>query len=140
MTAGSAQLLNGAYKARNALYEELFGQFKYSLPKGNVAPTAPDPGMRGLQGSDQSGAGDVLFASNMTALKITVLAYPPAQQRPYWMYITHGLSNPWFKDNPDEASGFGCELMVKSNKDSRWAVRLLRRMTYYILSFSGTLS
>ena len=44
MSSDSRQLLLSSFKARNVLYEDLFGHFKYSLPKGNIAPEPPEPG------------------------------------------------------------------------------------------------
>ncbi|HEY9790614.1 MAG TPA: suppressor of fused domain protein [Candidatus Obscuribacterales bacterium] len=141
MNTGSTNLLFSAWKARNRVYEELFGQPAYALPKGNVPPTNPEPGIGRVDGSaDNEADTTTTFKSQMTDVKITVLAYAPTESRPHWIYITSGLSNPWFAEEPNEVSGFGCELMVKSNKDARWAVRLLRRLCYYILSYSGTLS
>jgi hypothetical protein len=137
MTTDNLKLMVSAWKARNALYEELFGQYSYSLPKRHLPPSPPEPGSGSAGGSDQQGFS---FSSSMSAQRITVLAYAPTENRPYWMYITCGLSNPWFKETPDDVSGFGCELIVKSRNNGRWPIKLLRRMCYYILSFTGTLS
>lgn len=136
MTTDNLSLLVSAWKARNALYENLFGAYSYSLPKRHLPPSQPEPGTTNSS-ENASGAN---FISSMSAQRITVLAYEPTETRPYWMYITSGLSNPWFKEAPEEVSGFGCELIVKSKNNGRWPIKLLRRMCYYILSFSGTLS
>jgi Suppressor of fused protein (SUFU) len=139
MSSESALLFN-AWKARNKLYEELFGSFTYSLPKGNRAPVVPEPGS-GRESDSPSEPGEAaVFTSQMSTQKITVLAYAPNEQRSHWLYVTSGLSNPWFQEEAGEVSGFGCELMVKSAVAARWPLRLLRRLSYYILSYSGTLS
>lgn len=150
-------LLMSAWKARNRLYEDLFGPVAYTLPKGNVAPVTPNSQFTRIGGADQqqidgsnftvgmspeplSGSGNLVYNSEMTSVRITIMAYAPNETRPYWMYVTSGLSNPWFQDEAGDVSGFGCELMVKSNKDGRWPLKLLRRLCQYILSYSGTLS
>ncbi len=134
---GNEKFLADAWRTRDALYQELFGPHTYCLPKLYAPPAAPAPGFAlAVDGHPSEGT----FASAMSQQKITVLSYAPAENRPYWMYLTAGLSNPWFQDHPDEVSGFGCELMIKCNKDSRWPVRMLKRLSYYILSYSGTLS
>jgi hypothetical protein len=181
-------LLIRAWKSRNNLYQDMFGEHAYVLPKHYTPPAGSLPGFRrasavadlagsvGLAGvdatttdcrvpsvdslinddkthivknSDGANPADMqpirdlvssFFSSSMSNLRVTVLAYPPSEVRPYWLYVTAGLSNPWYQDEANEVSGFGCELMVKSKTDARWPVRLLRRMAYYILSYTGTLS
>lgn len=168
------KLMISAWRARNKIYEELFGAYVYSLPKAYAPPAAPEPGFsRQAGGSTQVSAGvsdelsgrradegsgegsgegsdagsdegseqgEMVFNSAMRAQRISVLAYGPRIDRPYWTYVTAGLSNPWFQEEPGEVSGFGCELVVKSAVDARWPIRLLRPLAYYILSYTGTLS
>lgn len=131
-------LLAGAWKARNAIYEELFGNFACCLPKNYSLPDQPDPSF--TQTTTAAGTEERVFQSDMRAQKISVLAYAPTDARPHWIYVTSGLSNPWFQEAPDEVSGFGCELMVKSPVEAKWPFKLLRRLAYFILSYSGTLS
>jgi hypothetical protein len=134
-------LLRAAWKARNDLYLDLFGPHAYSLPKGNELPSPPEPSFQqDMNPTAKEGEAMLTFKSDMASQRIPILAYAPNEQRDYWMYVTNGLSNPWFQEEPGEVSGFGCELIVKSQKDGRWPARLLRRLSYYILSYTGTLS
>jgi hypothetical protein len=170
-------LLVKAWKARNNLYEEMFGAHAYSLPKHYTPPAGSSPAgaCEQANGEGKSPAGSDAAAidclveddgsvivrngdgselvdmqpirdlmsslfTDMSSQRISILTYPPGEQRPYWLYLTAGLSNPWYQEEADEVSGFGCEFMVKSAKPALWPVRLLRRLAYYILSYSGTLS
>lgn len=140
--AANQKLMTSAWRARNKIYEELFGAYVYTLPKKYSPPGEPEPGFRRLsEGSDpDSQPGQMIFSSAMTGQRISVLAYGPRIDRPHWTYVTAGLSNPWFQEEASDVSGYGCELVVKSATDARWPIRLLRRLAYYILSYSGTLS
>jgi hypothetical protein len=59
-----------------------------------------------------------------------VLKFPPTDARSSWLFVTSGLSNAWFEDqpNPDGWSGFGCELVLEADGDFGWALYLLRRL------------
>ena len=59
---------------------------------------------------------------------------------PDWTYVTAGLCSPWLQQEPDEVSGFGCELMIKSRTDAPWAAQILRSMAFYIFNHAGTIS
>jgi hypothetical protein len=50
--------------------------------------------------------GEILVLSHAGVFEI-----PPTKEKKYWAYITSGLSNP-FGDEPEEISGFGCELLI----------------------------
>jgi hypothetical protein len=72
-----------------------------------------------------------------------VFACPPNPQRPTWLYVTSGLSNPWNLDRPGQDptgfSGLGFELVVESNEAADWAVPLLHNlMAYELLVAVGT--
>lgn len=58
-----------------------------------------------------------------------VLECPSSLQRPTWVYVTSGLSNPWGVDpaevNPQEPSGLGMELMLITPVRAPWAVNVL---------------
>lgn len=194
-------LLLKAWKARNVLYEDLFGIHVFSLPKrytppsgssidfrnndsrepvagdlenfsatDAVNPEAPlDSGLpgnchataaatSGQKAADETNASHAVgeqSAADMQRIReliasfsnpqinsksVTVLVYEPSESRPYWLYITAGLSNPWYQDEPSDVSGFGCELMIKTRKPARWPIRLLRHLAFYLFSYSGTLS
>lgn len=72
-----------------------------------------------------------------------VFACPPSAQRPSWLYVTSGLSNPWNLDQPGrDPSGFaglGFELVVETTEPVDWAVPLLHNlMAYELLVAVGT--
>ncbi len=136
----NAVLLQKAWRSRNELYEELFGTPSFVLPKQYESPPEPQPSFTVSDETSATGERLASFSSTMSEQRINVLAYAPTDARPYWLYVTAGLSNPWFQEEPDEVSGFGCELMIKSPTSARWPIKMLRRMAYYILSYSGTLS
>jgi hypothetical protein len=50
------------------------------------------------------------------------------------------LCSPWLQQKPDEVSGFGCELVIKSPADALWPARILRSLAYYIFNHAGTIS
>lgn len=133
-------LMQKAWRYRNELYEELFGHPAYILPKEYAPAVEPEPIFTDQGETSGTGERVASFSSTMAQQKVNVLAYAPNEQRSYWLYVTAGLSNPWFQEEPDQVSGFGCELMIKSPISARWPIKMLRRMAYYILSYSGTLS
>lgn len=130
----NANLLKRAWHERDRLYHELFGPHKYSLPKKYEPPTD-------VESAAVSTPSEIAALSGKTLSEkdISILAYEPNSLHPYWTFATSGLSNPWFGQNED-ISGFACELVLKTTSPGRWAVRLLRRLIYYITSYSGTLS
>jgi hypothetical protein len=139
--SANAVLMRKAWHTRNELYRELFGaEPTFILPKQYEPPAEPQPSFGASDETTPLGERVASFTSTMTEQRINVLAYAPSEARPYWAYITSGLSNPWFAEEPDQVSGFGCELMIKAPKPGRWPIKMLRRMAYFILSYSGTLS
>ncbi len=72
--------------------------------------------------------------------ELAIFTYEPDPLRPYWTYITAGLSTPWLQDEEQEVSGFGLELMIKSPTEADWPAQILRTMAYYIFNHMGTLS
>lgn len=139
MVAGR-ELLIAAWKARDELYRELFGEPSYVSPE-NYAPPPPLKAESIILDEervsrDTADPGDPDLAEQ----QLSILAYAPDPTRPYWTYVTAGLSSPWLQDEPAEVSGFACELMIKSPVDSPWAPRILRAMAFYIFSHAGTLS
>ena len=120
-------------KVREILYRELFGPEKYCFPKirkeaKEIIELAQPADLKNLLGK------------TINEKDISILVYEPHEFRPYWMYVSSGLSDPWFEQPEGEVSGFGCELVIKSQRPGRWPIKLLRRLAYYILSYSGTLS
>lgn len=134
MSTTSGNYLKQAWHARERLYKELFGPHKCSLPKIYDVP-------KEAEASEISSAQELTAAlgKTLTEKDISILAHEPNEIHPYWTFATSGLSNPWFGQS-DEVSGFGCELVLKTKNPGPWAWKLLRRLVYYIVSYSGTLS
>jgi hypothetical protein len=139
-TANSV-LMKKAWRMRDELYRELFGEHAFVLPKKYEPPAEPESSFSTTP-DETSATGERITALNSTMKeqRISVLAYAPNEQRNYWLYVTSGLSDPWFQEAPDQVSGFGCELAIKAPTAARWPIKMLRRMAYFILSYSGTLS
>lgn len=136
----NAILMKKAWRMRDELYRELFGSPAFVLPKLYEPPAEPQPSFETSDETSPTGERLTSFNSTMREQRINVLAYAPAEERNYWLYVTAGLSNPWFQEEPDQVSGFGCELAIKAPASSRWPLKMLRRLADYILSYSGTLS
>ncbi|CAN5241477.1 hypothetical protein BH11CYA1_BH11CYA1_05000 [soil metagenome] len=136
------ELLQQAWVARNALYLELFGEptsvspANYGPPVFTEEPVAKKKKSR-LESSDTSRPPDSELEGDQ---QLAVLAYGPDPFKPYWTYVTAGISSPWVQTEAQEVSGFGCELMIKSPTNSPWAPQLLRTMAFYIFNHAGTLS
>jgi hypothetical protein len=131
-------LLIEAWKARNLLYSELFGRPAWVSPE-NYGPPSPEIEPSPSDRSDPGGSGDPGDPS-LADQHLAVLAYGPDPLRPYWTYVTAGLCSPWLQTEPDEVSGFGCELMIKSRVDAPWAAQVLRSMAFYVFNHAGTIS
>lgn len=127
------KLLRSAWKERNKIYADLLGETFHPVPRTYSPPDVPEPEFK-------PDSGFRMITQSIADQVIPILAHPPVPGRDHWVYVTSGLSNPWFQEKPDEVSGFGCELMIKSSKPSLWPIRQLRRLCSYLLSYSGTLS
>ncbi len=134
MSVEANDYLKRAWHSRDRLYHELFGPHKYTLPRKFEAPQ--DAVTADINMPSELAA---IAGKTLTIKDISILAYEPNEFRPYWIFATSGLSNPWFGQS-DEVSGFGCELVLKTKNAGRWSVKLMRRLVYYILSYAGTLS
>lgn len=130
----SAEALTRAWHERDRLYHELFGSHKYSLPKKYEPPADVETGLANTPAELAALAGKSLNEKD-----INILAYEATPERPYWIFATSGLSNPWFGQSED-VSGFACELVLKTKNPGRWTIKLMRRLIYYLVSYSGTLS
>jgi len=111
------ELLVSSWKVRDELYQSLFGQYTSVSPADYGPPE-----------------------DNVDNQRLAVLGYAPDPIRPYWTYVTAGLSTPWLQQEPLEVSGFGLELIVKSPIEAEWPAQILRTMAYYIFNHMGTLS
>ncbi len=132
--ADERRLLIEAWQARDALYRKLFGDFTAASPSRYEPPslTAPEAVVPG----DSGGSADPGHEDQ----RLTVLSYAPDPLRPYWIYLTSGLSNPWLQQEPEEVSGFGMELMIKTPVESAWPAQVLRTMAFYVFNYAATIS
>ncbi len=74
-------------------------------------------------------------------LTIGVFEAAPTPQRPTWVYVTSGLSNPW-EDERDPAAlcGFGCEFLLETTRQGPWAIGLLHHLaSLQLVALSGAL-
>lgn len=134
-------LLIESWNTRDELYRELFGEPRYVTP----GPYAPPPVLKAedvILPEDQVERGETGDPGNpnLDEQHLNILVYAPEPTRPYWTYVTAGLSSPWLQDAPAEVTGFGCEIMIKSKEDMPWAAQILRTLAFYILNHAGTLS
>jgi hypothetical protein len=132
--SASRQLLVDAWEARNDLYRMLFGEYASVSPEKYAPPLVPDPDSIEVTASGgSSDPGDI-------DQRLTILTYAPDPQRPYWLYVTSGLSNPWYQEEPEEVSGFGYELLIKSPIQAEWPAQILRTMAFYVFNHAAQLS
>lgn len=134
-------LLIESWNTRDELYRELFGEPRYVTP----GPYAPPPVLKAedvILPEDQKERGETGNPGNpnLEEQHLNILVYAPDPTRPYWTYVTAGLSSPWLQDTPAEVTGFGCEIMIKTKEDMPWAAQILRTLAFYILNHAGTLS
>ena len=136
--AASSNLLIESWQARDVLYQQVFGQHAYVSPK-HYAP----PKKQTRADSDAAKTAEFKITNSPDEAKeqeLAIFTYAPDPLRPYWTYITAGLSTPWLQNEALEVSGFGLELMVKSPVEAEWPAQILRTMAYYIFNHMGTLS
>lgn len=125
--------LKRAWHARDQLYHELYGPHRYAFPRKYEAPSDVEPADISTPSELAAIAGKTLDVKD-----ISIIVHAPNELRPYWLFASSGLSNPWF-GQAEDVSGFGCELVLKTKTPGRWAIKLIRRLVYYIISGSGTL-
>jgi len=134
-------LLIESWNTRDELYRELFGEPRYVTP----GPYAPPPVLKPedvVLPEDEKEPGETGDPGNpnLEEQHLNILVYAPDPTRPYWTYVTAGLSSPWLQEAPAEVTGFGCEIMIKAKEDMPWAAQILRTLAFYILNHAGTLS
>ena len=66
------------------------------------------------------------------------LRYSPSGERPYWLYFTHGLSQPGTHGDFDKGfnggpSGFGVEFGIATAKEEMWPFAVLELLTAYTM-------
>jgi hypothetical protein len=133
------KMLISAWHARNKLYKDLFGKYDHVTPVNYGPPPETVDDSETTSSADLGGTGDP-GQPNLAERHLSILAYAPDPLRPYWIYVTAGLATPWVQEVPDEVSGFGCELMIKSPTDAEWPAQVLRSMAFYIFNHAGTIS
>jgi hypothetical protein len=133
------QLLIDAWNARDELYKQLFGDYAYVTPASYGPPSKLIAKKEVDLNTVHGGSGDP-GDPEAEEMHLAVLAYAPDPLRHYWTYVTAGLSSPWLQQKPDDVSGFGCELVIKSPTDALWPARILRSLAYYIFNHAGTIS
>jgi hypothetical protein len=66
-----------------------------------------------------------------------VFEFAPTAERPSWLYVTSGLSNPWEQDpatyRADDPSGTGIELLLAVTQQGDWAIRILQQVLAFAL-------
>ena len=75
-------------------------------------------------------------------LFLGLFEFAPTTERPFWIYVTSGHSNPW-NEAPDtcaptEPSGTGVEFLLVTNEQGDWAIRqLLSLLAFDLLLRAG---
>ncbi len=133
------QLIADAWKSRDDLYRQLFGKPSYVSPSSYAPPAVALPEKDKKKPSRVMDTGDPGDPGS-DEQHLAVLAYGPDPFRPYWTYVTAGLSTPWLQQEALEVSGFGCELVMKTPTDSPWAIQILKSLAFYVFNHTGTLS
>jgi hypothetical protein len=66
-----------------------------------------------------------------------VIEFAPTAERPWWLYVTSGHSNPWEQApeqyEPEADSGAGVEFTLASSEQGDWAIRTLQSMLAFDL-------
>lgn len=67
------------------------------------------------------------------------LCFPPTQERPCWLYVTHGLSQPteyseFREGHAGGLSGFGIEFAIATREEEEWPFDMLELLSLYILN------
>ncbi len=73
-----------------------------------------------------------------------VIEFEPTDDRPTWLYVTSGYSNPWNVPvadwSPDGESGAGVEFMLETDSQKDWPVtRLQSLLAFDMLAAAGLL-
>lgn len=123
-----------AWQARDSLFQGLFGNYAHVWPDNYAPPKLTLPTSQTK--ADSGGSGDPGGQDQ----RLAILAYSPDPLRPYWSYVTCGLSTPWYQEKPLEVSGFGLEIVLKTPTAALWPQQLLCSMAFYLFNHAGTFS
>ncbi|MXP09302.1 suppressor of fused domain protein [Pseudoblastomonas halimionae] len=70
-------------------------------------------------------------------LSMGVIEFAPTTERASWVYVTSGMSNPWFQEpseyDPEGESGYGVEFTFSVAAQGDWAINTLANMLAYNL-------
>lgn len=68
---------------------------------------------------------------------IALFEFAPTPQRPFWLYVTSGHSNPWHEESdgydPASQSGAGIEFIFASAERGDWATQCLQNLLAFDL-------
>lgn len=74
-------------------------------------------------------------------LHLSVLEFGPTPERPSWLYVTSGYSNPWHQEpheyDPNGESGAGVEFFMATAEQGDWAIRALQSMLAFDVLLSA---
>ncbi|MBP7704393.1 MAG: suppressor of fused domain protein [Caulobacter sp.] len=74
-------------------------------------------------------------------LTMGVLEFGPTAERPSWLYITSGYSNPWHQEpadyDPEGESGSGIEFAMQTAEQAEWAIPVLASMLAFDVLLSA---
>ncbi len=132
--------VKSAWHKRDEIYQELFGQPAYAVPDNYAEPELIFDLNDLNDEANEAKIEAVINENNKSIFKaqeLNILAYGPDPLRPYWLYVTSGLSMPWLATQAEEVSGYGLELAIKSPIDAKWPVGLLRSLSLHVLNHSG---
>jgi len=133
-------LIVDAWEARSEIYHQMFGAPSYSDPSRWAPPPRELPANYKPNNSKMMSLDTSEPSIQADEQQLAILAYGPDPLRPFWTYVTAGLSTPWLQYGHQEVSGFGIELMVKSPIEAKWPAQLLRTMAFYVFNHAGVLS
>ncbi len=141
--AQTLKFVKSAWLERDKIFQELFGQPSYATPDTYRPPELIFnlDEIKDLENEDKIET--IINDNNKSIFKdqeLNILAYGPDPLRPYWLYVTSGLSTPWLSTCKEEVSGYGFELAIKSPIDAMWPVNILRTLALHVLNHSGVFS
>ncbi len=69
-------------------------------------------------------------------LHYAVIEIAPNEKHPDWIYVTSAFSQPWKVEDPEQLdpnnySGFGYEMLIRTPERAGWAVDMLHRLMAY---------
>lgn len=115
MNEQNNSFLDKAWKEREeGIYKSIFK----NIPQQIYTPQDPNKVAIG---------GDLLVLLSWGVFEI-----PPSDEKPYWMYLTSGLSNP-LGEEKEELSGAGFELCIRVPEKSNWAINLFFNLMGYVI-------